>query len=172
MCWSPTRARRRASAAGLPGRAPPSSPAAPPAPPPICPAGARSRCWRRGSTAGSISQRRCAGPAPPPRSPAWRSARKARCRNARRSTGRCSGCEQRGELGEDGAVDVALERHDQLGEARRRQPLPGVELGVFGGEVYVLVAAGEAQRKPFLPLPAVAPAPQPAVGPAGQVVGV
>jgi ribokinase len=101
-------------------------------------------------------------------------------RNARRSGNRRGGGEAAGRSGGRPAVfvkfgqyvdvELALERHDQLRKAHRRDPLPGVEFRVLGGEIDVAVQAGEAHDKPFLPLAAVAPAPNTAGKLVRQVV--
>src|SRR6266478_5048855 len=62
-----------------------------------------------------------------------------------------------GELGEHLEIELALERHDQLGQPLGRDPFPGVELGMLGGGgVDIAILAGKAHREPFLPLAAVA----------------
>src|SRR5260370_9553132 len=68
------------------------------------------------------------------------------------------------ELGEDVAVELALERHDERRQIGRRHPFPRVELGMPGGEVDVAILAGEAHGEPFLHLPAIAPVPDTAGG--------
>src|SRR5438270_881925 len=75
-----------------------------------------------------------------------------------------------GELGEDVAVGLPLERDDEVGEARRLGPAPGVELGMRGGEVDVFVGAGEAQQEPLLALPLPTSLPQLAGERRGDVV--
>src|SRR5580658_7253192 len=69
--------------------------------------------------------------------------------------------EQRRELRQDVAVELALERHDETRQLRRRDPLPGVELGMVRGKVDVAVAPGEAHGEPFLHLAAITAAPEP-----------
>src|SRR6516164_4747874 len=60
-------------------------------------------------------------------------------------------------------VDGALERHDQLREILHRLPAPVDELGLVSASgacnIDLGVLASEAEREPFLPLPAVAPLP-------------
>src|SRR6266849_2782087 len=68
------------------------------------------------------------------------------------------------ELGEDVAVELALERHDERRQIGRRYPFPRVELGMPGSEVDVAILAGEAHGEPFLHLPAIAPVPGAAGG--------
>src|SRR5258708_1531459 len=60
------------------------------------------------------------------------------------------------ELGEDVAVELALERHDEPRQLGRRHPFPRVELGMPRGEVDVAILAGEAHGEPFLHLAAIA----------------
>jgi ribokinase len=69
-------------------------------------------------------------------------------------------------------VNPALEWDDQLGQAGRLNPFPGIEFGMLGREVDFGIAAGKAHRKPFLTLAAVAAAPHMAGDLPGQVVMV
>src|SRR5579883_639280 len=54
------------------------------------------------------------------------------------------------------AIDLAPERHHQIGNAVEALPAPGVEFGglavALGARIDVAVIAGEAQREPFLAL--------------------
>src|SRR5262250_1179189 len=63
------------------------------------------------------------------------------------------------ERGEHVAIELALEGDDELGQALRLDPFPGIELGMRGGEVDLGIPAGEAHREPFLALAAIAAAP-------------
>ena len=65
------------------------------------------------------------------------------------------------EVVDDPAIEVALERDDQLREPLGLDPAPFAELGVLGRDVYVLVAPVEAGEKPVLVLadPFATPAP-------------
>ena len=60
----------------------------------------------------------------------------------------------------DRAVEVALERHDQLGEQLRLDPFPVAELGMLGGDIDVGVAAEEPGQVPVLQLALPLAAPQ------------
>ena len=47
-------------------------------------------------------------------------------------------------------VQVAFERHDQVGEVVRVDPFPVAEFGMLGGDVHVAVFPKEAREVPVL----------------------
>src|SRR4051794_19060592 len=64
------------------------------------------------------------------------------------------------EFPEQLAVELALERHDQVGKLCRLDPPPLAELGVLGVDVDVGIGAEEAREEPVLVLPLPLAAPQ------------
>src|SRR5712692_9348010 len=79
------------------------------------------------------------------------------------------------ELGDDALVDLALERHDEVGKLAHLRPPPLDELRLVAAarmrDVDLGILPGEAQRVPFLLLAAVAAAPRVGNELVRQIVG-
>ncbi len=69
------------------------------------------------------------------------------------------GADDGAEFGDEVLIEPAFERHDQIGNGFQLDPLPVEKFRVLGGDVDVVVGAGEADQEPLLALAAKPAAP-------------